>query len=167
MFVITTGNGVNGFTLDPLVGEFILTHPAMSIAPASDRLYANIGWARDWSEGLRRYIRDRMNSTGEFEGVYADLRWSRCMVADVHRVLMSGGVYISTANKAFREQNHIGVTRLLYEVNPLALIVEQAGGTAVSWGKRSLEVEVNKLHQRGPVIMGSSNDVTTFIEKYH
>lgn len=167
MVVITTGNGVNGFTLDPLVGEFILTHPGISILPSSTRLYANIGWARYWSEGLRRYIWDRMNGTGEFEGMEADLRWSRCMVADVHRVLMSGGVYVSTANEALRSENHTGVTRVLYEVNPMALIVEQAGGVAVSWGKRSLEEEVNHLHQRGPVIMGSSDDVTLFIEKYH
>jgi fructose-1,6-bisphosphatase I len=74
---------------------------------------------------------------------------------------------VSTANKALREQNHIGVTRVLYEINPLALIVEQAGGTAVSWGRRSLEEEVGELHQRGPVIMGSSDDVNIFIEKYH
>ena len=167
MLVITTGNGVNGFTLDPLVGEFVLTHPGIAIAPSSARLYANIGWARDWSEGLQRYIRDRMNSTGEFEGVYADLRWSRCMVADVHRVLMSGGVYVSTANAALRAENHIGVTRVLYEVNPMALIVEQAGGAAVSWGKRALELQVDSLHQRGPVIMGSKDDVTLFLEKYH
>ena len=89
------------------------------------------------------------------------------MVADVHRVLMSGGIYVSTANKALRDQNHIGVTRVLYEVNPMALIVEQAGGVAVSWGKRSLEEEVHDLHQRGPVIMGSKDDVTDFNEKYH
>ena len=73
LFVITTGNGVNGFTLDPLVGEFILTHPRISIKKTSARLYANIGWARDWSEGLRGYIWDRMNSTGEFEGLEADV----------------------------------------------------------------------------------------------
>ena len=167
MLVITTGNGVHGFTLDPLVGEFVLTHPGIAIAPSSTRLYANIGWARDWSDGLRTYVWDRMNGTGEFDGDYADLRWSRCMVADVHRVLMSGGVYVSTANKALRAENHIGVTRVLYEVNPMALIVEQAGGTAVSWGNRALEEQVDDLHQRGPVIMGSGEDVALFIKKYH
>jgi len=166
MVVITMGNGVNGFTLDPLVGEFVLTHPGISIKHSSTRLYANIGWAHEWGDRLRRYIWDRMNSTGEFEGVEADLRWSRCMVADVHRVLMSGGVYVSTANKALRSQNHTGVTRVLYEVNPLALIVEQAGGVALSWGKRALGLEVSSLHQRGPVIMGSSDDVNDFNEKY-
>ena len=167
MIVMTMGNGVNGFTLDPLVGEFVLTHPAVSIKPSSARLYANIGWANQWGERLRRYIWDRMKGTGEFEGVEADLRWSRCMVADVHRVLMSGGVYISTANKALRDQDHIGVTRVLYEVNPMALIVEQAGGVALSWGERSLGVEITDLHQRGPVIMGSRDDVNFFNEKYH
>lgn len=167
MMVLTTGNGVNAFTLDPMVGEFVLTLAGISIEPSSARLYANIGWAQYWSEGLRRYIWDRMNGTGEFEGVDADLRWSRCMVADVHRVLMSGGVYVSTANEALRARNHIGATRILYEVNPMALIVEQAGGIAISWGKRSLEEEVHDLHQRGPVIMGSSDDVNQFIEKYH
>lgn len=148
-------------------GEFVLTHPDISIKPTSARLYANIAWASQWGERLRRYIWDRMNGTGEFEGVEADLRWSRCMVADVHRVLMSGGLYVSTANKALRSRNHTGVTRMLYEVNPMALIVEQAGGVALSWGKRALELTVSSLHQRGPVIMGSSDDVKKINEKYH
>ena len=167
MIVITMGNGVTGFTLDPLVGEFVLTHPAIAIRPSSARLYANIGWASQWGDRLRRYTWDRMNGTGEFDGVEADLRWSRCMVADVHRVLISGGLYVSTANKVLRDQGHTGVTRVLYEINPMALIVEQAGGIALSWGKRALSLEVDDLHQRGPVIMGSSDDVKNFNEKYH
>ena len=80
---------------------------------------------------------------------------------------MSGGVYVSTANEALRSENHTGVTRVLYEVNPMALIVEQAGGVALSWGKRALGVEVSSLYQRGPVIMGSRDDVNNFNEKYH
>lgn len=165
MFVITTGNGVHGFTLDPLVGEFVLTHPAISILPSSTRLYANIAWASQWDERLQRYIWDRMKGTGEFAGIEADLRWSRCMVADVHRVLMSGGVYVSAANQALRDQNHTGVTRVLYEVNPMALIVEQAGGVALSCGERALELPVSDLHQRGPAIMGSRDDVSGFVNR--
>lgn len=165
IFVITTGNGVHGFTLDPLVGEFVLTHPAISILPSTTRLYANIAWASQWDERLQRYIWDRMKGTGEFAGVEADLRWSRCMVADIHRVLMSGGVYVSAANQALRDRNHTGVTRVLYEVNPMALIVEQAGGVAVSRGERALELPVSDLHQRGSVIMGSRDDVTDFVNR--
>lgn len=167
MIVMTTGNGTHGFTLDPLVGEFVLTHPAMSIEPASARLSANIGWAGEWEEPLRQYVRDRMDGTGSFAGVETDLRWSRCMVADIHRILISGGVYASSANNELRGRGHSGVVRVLYEINPMAFIVEQAGGTARSGGHRSLEVEVEELHQRGPVVIGSRGDVADFLEKYY
>lgn len=166
MIVMTTGNGTNGFTLDPLVGEFVLTHPAMAIKPSSARFSANIGWASRWEEPLRQYVRDRMEATGPFSGAETDLRWSRCMVADVHRILVSGGVYASSASDELRQRGHSGVVRALYEINPMAFIVEQAGGVARSGRSRALEVEIDDLHQRGPVLLGSRDDVAIFVEKY-
>lgn len=166
MIVMTTGNGTNGFTLDPLVGEFVLTHPQMSIAPSSERLYANIGWAHEWDEPLRQFVSDRLASANHFAKVRPDLRWSRCFVADVHRVLMMGGVYLSSANQTLRDRGHEGVLRALYEVNPMAFIVEQAGGLAVTAKGRALEVGINELHQRSSIVLGSREDVTILVEKY-
>ena len=166
MIVMTTGNGTNGFTLDPLVGEFILTHPAMSIVPSSPRFSANVGWIKEWVEPLRQYARDRIDSTGVFSGVEVDYRWSRCMVTDVHRILMSGGVWASAANDALRERGHDGVMRMLYEVNPMAFIVEQAGGLAYSGKQRVLELDISDLHQRGSAVIGSRDDVELFLKEY-
>jgi len=166
MIVMTTGNGTNGFTLDPLVGEFVLTHPAMTINPTSSRISANVGWANQWEEPLRRYVSDRMSGAGHFAGFESDLRWSRCMVADIHRILMTGGVYVSSANKDLRDRGHSGVVRMLYEVNPMAFIIEQAGGVANSGSTRALEVEIDDLHQRGSIFLGSRDDVNLFDNKY-
>ena len=95
MIVMTTGNGTNGFTLDPLVGEFILTHPGMSIPHASTRLSANVSWLREFEPEINRYVLDRLNGSGVCAGQESDFRWSRCAVADVHRLLISGGIVIS------------------------------------------------------------------------
>jgi fructose-1,6-bisphosphatase I len=159
MIVMTTGRGTNGFTLDPLVGEFILTHPAMSIPGGSDRLYANISWLAEWDEPFRGYVTERLNGT-------SDLRWSRCAAADIHRVLMTGGIYISAANEPLRQDGHSGVLRQLYEVNPLAFVVEQAGGLASDGQQRLLDVPCNALHQRSSAVMGSREHVDYFLEKY-
>ena len=166
MMVMTTGSGVNGFTLDPMVGEFILTHPAMTIAAKSDRLYANAGWLHEWDEPFRSYVSDRLNATGASAGRPVDLRWSRCAVADVHRVLMSGGIYVTAANAELRDAGHEGVLRLLYEVSPLAFIVEQAGGQASSVQGRILDIPPRRLHQRSAAVMGAGEEVRFFIEKY-
>ncbi len=166
MIVMTTGNGTNGFTLDPLVGEFILTHPAMSIIPSSPRFSANVGWIKDWVGPMRQYARDRIDSNGVFSGAQVDYRWSRCMVTDVHRILISGGVWASAANDALREKGHEGVMRMLYEINPLAFIVEQAGGLAYSGERRVLELDITDLHQRGRVVLGSRDDVGLYLKEY-
>ena len=166
MIVMTTGSGANGFTLDPVVGEFVLTHPNMSIAAKSERLCANISWLREWDAPFRKYVTDRLNGTGASSGRVSDLRWSRCAVADVHRILMSGGIFVSAANSDLMAAGHNGVLRLLYELNPLAFIVEQAGGLASTGSQRILEVPSTELHQRSCVVMGSRDEVTTFLENY-
>ena len=166
MIVMTTGNGSNGFTLDPLVGEFVLTHPNIAIMPDGPRLAANIGWLKQFEEPLKSYVSDRLDGSGACAGQESDLRWSRCMVADVHRVLISGGIVISTANAELRARNHTGILRLLYEVNPLALIVEQAGGLATNGRSRVLEVQPDSLHQRSTMFIGSRDTVSHYLEAY-
>ena len=167
MIVMTTGNGTNGFTLDPLVGEFVLTHPRMSILPESSRLSANIGWMKDFTPALKRYVSDRMNQSGACADLESDLRWSRCAVADVHRVLISGGVVISTANKVLSNRGLSGVLRLLYEVNPLAMLVEQAGGVALNGASRVLEDQPIELHQRSTMVLGSRQVIADYLEHYY
>ncbi len=150
MLVYTTGNGVNGFTLDPSIGEFCLSHPNMKM-PEIGRLYAmNEGNIFECEEGLRKYInycQSRENQTGKpYSG-----RYIGSLVADFHRNLIKGGIYIYpdvlTAPK--------GKLRLLYECNPLAFIAEQAGGLATTGRKRILEIKPEALHQRVPYYVGS------------
>jgi fructose-1,6-bisphosphatase I len=150
MLVYTTGNGVNGFTLDPSIGEFCLSHPNMKM-PEIGRLYAmNEGNIFECEQGLRDYInycQSRENQTGmPYSG-----RYIGSLVADFHRNLIKGGIYIYPDVLSAPE----GKLRLLYECNPLAFIAEQAGGLATTGRKRILEIIPESLHQRVPYYVGS------------
>lgn len=150
MLVYTTGNGVNGFTLDPSIGEFCLSHPNMQM-PEIGRLYAmNEGNIFECEQGLRDYInycQSRENQTGmPYSG-----RYIGSLVADFHRNLIKGGIYIYPDVLSAPE----GKLRLLYECNPLAFIAEQAGGLATTGRKRILEIIPERLHQRVPYYVGS------------
>jgi len=150
MLVYTTGNGVNGFTLDPSIGEYCLSHPAMKM-PEIGRLYAmNEGNINECEEGLREYIaycQSRENQTGmPYSG-----RYIGSLVADFHRNLIKGGIYIYPDILSAPD----GKLRLLYECNPLAFIAEQAGGLATTGRKRILEIKPERLHQRVPYYVGS------------
>jgi fructose-1,6-bisphosphatase I len=154
MLVFTAGHGVNGFTLDPGIGEYYLSHGDMKI-PARGRVYAtNEGNAHKWHAGTRKfldYLKDKDEPTGR---PYAG-RYSGCLAADVHRVLLGGGLYLYPAETNKPE----GKLRLLYETNPLAMVVEQAGGRASTGTMRILDVEPKSLHQRVPLFIGSKDDV--------
>jgi fructose-1,6-bisphosphatase I len=150
MLVYTTGNGVNGFTLDPSIGEFCLSHPAMKM-PEIGRMYAmNEGNIFECEQGLRDYInycQSRENQTGmPYSG-----RYIGSLVADFHRNLIKGGIYIYPDVLSAPE----GKLRLLYECNPLAFIAEQGGGLATTGRKRILEIKPERLHQRVPYYVGS------------
>jgi fructose-1,6-bisphosphatase I len=150
MLVYTTGNGVNGFTLDPSIGEFCLSHPNMKM-PEIGRMYAmNEGNIFECEQGLRDYInycQSRKNQTGmPYSG-----RYIGSLVADFHRNLIKGGIYIYPDVLSAPE----GKLRLLYECNPLAFIAEQAGGLATTGRKRILEIKPERLHQRVPYYVGS------------
>jgi len=167
MVVLTTGNGVNGFTLDPMVGEFILTHPKMQVAEDCTQYFVNASYASYWDEPVRRYVDDCGRGEDGPRGKEFDIRWSGCAVADVHRLMMSGGIYVSPANEKWRKQGLAAKLRLLYEVNPLAYIIEQGGGLASTGSERVLEVQPESLHQRSPMIAGSRNEVDLLLSQYH
>jgi len=154
MLVITTGMGVNGFSLDPTLGEFILTHPNMKI-PKKGKIYSiNEGNASSWDEPTRKYI--EACKKPQKGGKAKTARYIGSMVADVHRTLLYGGIFCYPADA----QNKSGKLRLLYECNPIAFICEQAGGKASNGYKRILDVQPTNIHGRCPIFCGSTDDVT-------
>ncbi|KAJ1371993.1 Fructose-1,6-bisphosphatase [Parelaphostrongylus tenuis] len=161
--VFTTGNGVNGFTLDPSIGEFILTHPNMKCKPKGSIYSINEGYTATWSKGIAEYIRTRKEDQPGRKAM--GQRYVGSMVADVHRTLLNGGIFLYPATASSPN----GKLRLLYECNPMAMILEQAGGVATTGKMRILDIVPKKIHERAPVILGSRDDVTEameFIKKY-
>ena len=157
MLVYSTGNGVDGFTLDPSLGEFLLSHPDIRI-PSRGKVYSvNEGNAARWDEGVTNYIRHIKETDKETNRPYS-ARYIGSLVADFHRNLLKGGIFLYPADK----KNTSGKLRLLYEANPLAYVVEQAGGAASTGWKRIMEIQPEKLHQRVPLIIGSKEDVEEF-----
>jgi fructose-1,6-bisphosphatase I len=154
ILVFTVGQGLHGFTLEPSIGEYLLSHERMRI-PARGAVYAvNEGNYHKWPAGTRQYI-DRLKKIDKKAGRPYSGRYSGCLVADVHRMLLSGGIYLYPGETNKPE----GKLRLLYEANPLALVVEQAGGKASTGTMRILEVHPESLHQRVPLLIGSPEDV--------
>lgn len=157
VMVYTTGNGVHGFTLDPSVGEFFLSHPDIRIPETSLYYSVNEAYAHHWFDSTRNYIEHL--KTGDDQRKPYSLRYIGSLVADFHRNLVKGGVFLYTRDKKSGEKAE-GKLRLLYEAAPLAMIVEQAGGRAITDdGRNILEIEPKGLHQRVPLIIGSKPDV--------
>jgi fructose-1,6-bisphosphatase I len=153
MLVYTTGQGVHGFTLDPSIGEFLLSHPNIRIPDTGRYLSVNDSYEQLWDEGVRKIMRT-------FRGLEADhkalsTRYVGSLVADFHRNLLGGGIFAYPANT----KSPKGKLRLLYEANPLAFIVEQAGGAASDGFTRVLDVTPTELHQRTPLYIGSASEV--------
>jgi fructose-1,6-bisphosphatase I len=158
MLVYTTGQGVHGFTLDPSLGEFLLSHPNMRIPDRGRYLSVNDAYEQHWTEPVRALMRRYRGLDGQREAM--NVRYVGSLVADFHRNLFGGGIFAYPANaKAPR-----GKLRLLYECNPLAYIVEQAGGAAIDGAQRILEIRPTELHQRSPLFIGSRRDVETAAE---
>ncbi len=154
MFVYTTGQGAHGFTYDPSVGEFLLSHENIRI-PARGRLYSvNEGNTNRWDEGVRRYV-DYLKADDPATGRPYTSRYIGSLVSDFHRNLLYGGIFLYPADR----KNKHGKLRLLYEAAPLALIAEQAGGAASDGRRRVLDIVPEDLHQRTPLVIGSSEDV--------
>ncbi len=158
MLVYTTGTGVHGFTLDPSYGEFILSHEIIRI-PEKGKIYSvNESYIDYWDEGVRNYVNWVKLAVPE-EGRPLNSRYIGSLVADFHRNLLYGGVFLypGDSKKLSRKS---GKLRLLYEVNPLAFIVEQAGGKASNGYNRILEIQPTNIHQTVPLVIGSKEDVT-------
>lgn len=152
MLVYTTGKGVNAFTLDSAIGDFCLSHPDITI-PEKAKIYSiNDGNYDQFSDGVKAYI-DYCRSSKDKETYSA--RYIGSMVADFHRNLLKGGIFMYPATKSAPK----GKLRLMFECNPMAFIVEQAGGTATTGDQRIMEVEPTEIHQRVPTFMGSSSMV--------
>jgi fructose-1,6-bisphosphatase I len=166
MIVVTTGSGVNGFTLDPIVGEFILSHPGIRVPEDCSRYFINSAYAPFWDAPIERYANDCALGAEGPRGRDFDIRWSACVVADVHRIMMSGGILISAANAKWKKQGLPAKLRLLYEVNPLAFIIEQAGGLATAGSGRVLDLAPETLHQRSQMFAGSRNEVNLLLSRY-
>ena len=163
MLVYTSGQGVNGFTLDPEIGEFLLSHPNIKI-PTSGSIYSiNEGYSADWDAGTTKYI-EFIKSGQINEGNSPSLRYIGSLVSDFHRNLLRGGVFLYPASHRDPE-NPKPKLRLLYEANPLAYIIEQAGGRASTGCKRIMEIKPTSLHERVPLIIGSSVEVQLY-EKF-
>ncbi len=152
MLVYTTGNGVNGFTLDPSIGEFLLSHPSIRTPERGGMYSVNEGNYNSWEEGLKEYIKWMQQEAPEDNPPRPyTTRYIGSFVADFHRNLMKGGIYIYPSNT----RNPNGKLRLMYEANPMAFIVEQAGGRAETGNGPILDVEPTALHDRTPVYIGS------------
>ncbi|MCX7877409.1 MAG: class 1 fructose-bisphosphatase [Ignavibacteria bacterium] len=154
ILVYSTGEGVHGFTLDPSVGEFLLFYENIKIPKKSKTFSINEGNYHKWDEGLRKYI-DSLKAENKSEGKPYSARYVGSLVADFHRNLLYGGIFIYPADT----KNPNGKLRLLYEANPLAFICEQAGGRATDGRRRILDIEPENLHQRTPLFIGSEDDV--------
>ena len=166
MMVLTTGNGVNGFTLDMDIGEFILTHPNMTI-PADTREFAiNASNMRHWEAPVKRYVDECLAGNTGPRGEDFNMRWVASMVAEVHRILMRGGIFMYPLDEKMKAKGTEGKLRLMYEGNPMSMIVEQAGGAASTGRERIMEIQPKGLHQRVPVVLGSKNEVERVVS-YH
>ena len=157
VMVYTTGHGVHGFTLDPSLGEFLLSHENIR-TPSRGKIYSiNEGNANKWDAGTRRYI-EHLKEERKGEGRPYSLRYIGSLVADFHRNLIKGGIFLYPGPK--------GKLRLLYEAAPLAMVVEQAGGDASTGNERILDVQPTSLHQKVPLIIGSREDVAEYNQFY-
>ena len=164
MMVYTTGNGVHGFTLDPSVGEFLLSHPDIKI-PEQGKIYSvNESYWHYWDEKTREVVSYFKSPQNERGRPYS-LRYIGSLVADFHRNLLYGGIFMYPADKKDPKKPS-GKLRLLCEANPMALIVEQAGGMAIDGQRRILDIEPQELHQRVPLFIGSKKDVQKVAEIY-
>ncbi len=162
ILVYSTGNGVNGFTLDPSVGEFVLSHENIQMPQRGKIFSANEAYYNYWKPGTREYI-DYLKSDKNHTGSPYTARYIGSLVADFHRNLLRGGIFLYPEDTR-DPQKPTGKLRLLYEANPLAYIAEQAGGYASTGYERILDIKPTDIHQRVPLIIGSRDDVLEYVE---
>jgi fructose-1,6-bisphosphatase I len=155
--VLTVGRGVAMFTLDREQGSFVLTQEHVTIPADTQEFAINMSNMRHWDAPTRRYIDECLQGTEGPRGKNFNMRWIASMVADVHRILTRGGVFMYPWDQ--REPNKPGKLRLMYEANPMSWLIEQAGGASTNGKQRILDIAPEQLHQRVSVVLGSKNEV--------
>jgi fructose-1,6-bisphosphatase I len=164
MLLLTLGNGVKGFTLDSELGSFVLTHDDIQVPTQTQEFAINMSNQRHWEAPVSRYVNELLaGSEGPLEKDY-NMRWVAAMVADVHRILTRGGMFMYPRDS--REPEKPGKLRLMYEANPMSFIIEQAGGAATDGHQRILDIQPTSLHQRVAVFLGSKEEVER-VTAYH
>ena len=164
MLMLSVGNGVAGFTLDPNLGQFMLTHPDVRVPADTQEFAINASNARFWEPPVKRYVDECLAGRSGPRGKDFNMRWIASLVAEAHRILMRGGVFLYPRDT--KDAAKPGRLRLLYEANPIAFLMEQAGGRASTGRAPMLGVQPESLHQRIGLVFGSKNEVER-IERYH
>jgi len=164
LLVLTVGDGVVVFTLDRELGQFILTQENVQIPADTKEFAINMANQRFWEAPVQRYVAEMQAGKEGPLGKDYNMRWVASMVADVHRIMTRGGIFLYPVDSKLKSQG--GKLRLMYEANPMAMLIEQAGGAATTGRERILDIQPEKLHQRVPVILGSKNEVDR-ITGYH
>ena len=162
--VLTVGDGVAMFTLDREQGSFVLTQENVKVPEDTQEFAINMSNMRHWDEPVKRYIDECLQGVEGPRGKNFNMRWIASMVADVHRILTRGGVFMYPWDK--REPGKAGKLRLMYEANPMSWLIEQAGGASTTGQQRILDIQPSELHQRVSVILGSKNEVER-VTRYH
>jgi fructose-1,6-bisphosphatase I / sedoheptulose-1,7-bisphosphatase len=164
MLVLTVGSGVHAFTLERSIGEFLLTHRNLRIAERTSEFAINTSNSRFWEPPVRRYVQECLAGRTGPRGADFNMRWVASLVAEVHRILIRGGLFLYPRDT--KEPARAGRHRLLHEANPMAFLVEQAGGAASNGTQRILDLTPTKLHERVAVVLGSKNEVER-VASYH
>ena len=164
LLVLTVGDGVAAFTLDREQGQFLLTQENMQIPADTKEFAINMANQRFWETPIQRYVGEMQQGKEGPLGKDYNMRWVASMVADVHRIMTRGGVFMYPIDSKLKAQG--GKLRLMYEANPMAMLIEKAGGAATTGRQRILDIQPEKLHQRVPVILGSKNEVDR-VTGYH
>jgi fructose-1,6-bisphosphatase I/sedoheptulose-1,7-bisphosphatase len=164
MLVLSLGRGTHAFTLDPLLGEWVLSHPNLRIPEKTCEFAINASNSRFWEPAVKRYVDECLAGLTGSRGADFNMRWIASLVAETHRILMRGGVFLYPRDN--KDPHRAGRLRLLYEANPISMLIEQAGGGASTGRARLLDVQPESLHQRIGFIFGSAHEVSR-IEKYH
>jgi fructose-1,6-bisphosphatase I / sedoheptulose-1,7-bisphosphatase len=164
MLVLTLGAGVHGFTLEPQLGMFFLTHPSLTIPLSASEFAINVSNCRFWEAPVKRYFDECLAGAMGPRGKDFNLRWIASLVAEAHRILMRGGIFLYPRDR--KDPAKPGRLRLLYEANPISFIIEQAGGRSISGCDRILDITPSELHQRIGLIFGAAEEVDR-IAAYH
>lgn len=164
ILTLTIGYGVCMFTLDHSIGEFILTREHVTVSPDTKEFAINMSNQRHWDRPVKQYIDECLSGEDGIRGKNFNMRWVASMVAEVHRILMRGGIFLYPWDK--RDPKKPGKLRLMYEANPMSFLIEQAGGKATNGKENILDVEPQKLHERVSVILGAKNEVER-VTNYH